>query len=432
MKQMTAPTRKTAKNPKSLGSEQIRPRELRYPVSSYSILREEVQGEIEFPISELLLSGRKEPKGLALFSFFAGAGFLDLGFEAAGFYPAFVNEFNLEFLRAHKHSRSIMNFPLPSYGDSSASVEAFTQGLGERRLASMVNAAREDALVGFVGGPPCPDFSVGGKNRGRHGENGKLTATYFELIAKQKPDWFLFENVKGLWSTKRHKAFYEENIKAILAKGYAVTDQLINSIEYGAPQDRARVIAIGFAAPLALKLGFTPGQYIPREEIPWDKYKRYDSKSVFKMDWPKTQEFGTDDEALPHHLPKELTVAHWFAKNSVEQHPNANHQFQPRAGLARFETVDEGDDSRKSYKRLHRNRYSPTACYGNNEVHLHPTKPRRISVAEALALQTLPSNFELPQNMTLSAMFKTIGNGVPFVAALGLANMIRDIIEEKL
>ncbi len=42
------------------------------------------------------------------------------------------------------------------------------------------------------------------------------------------------------------------------------------------------------------------------------------------------------------------------------------------------------------YKRLHRWRYSPTACYGNNEVHLHPYKPRRISVAEALAIQSLP------------------------------------------
>jgi DNA (cytosine-5)-methyltransferase 1 len=102
----------------------------------------------------------------------------------------------------------------------------------------------------------------------------------------------------------------------------------------------------------------------------------------------------------------------------------------PRAGLARFLSVDEGDDSKKSYKRLHRWRYSPTAAYGNNEVHLHPYEPRRINVAEALAIQSLPADFELPPTMTLSNMFKTVGNGVPYLAALGLANSIKKHLGE--
>lgn len=87
-------------------------------------------------------------------------------------------------------------------------------------------------------------------------------------------------------------------------------------------------------------------------------------------------------------------------------------------------TVAEGDDSKKSYKRLHRWRYSPTAVYGNNEVHLHPYKPRRLTVAEALAIQSLPKAFELPAYMTLSNMFKTVGNGVPYLAAYGIAKSI--------
>ncbi|XQK39965.1 DNA cytosine methyltransferase [Escherichia coli] len=98
--------------------------------------------------------------------------------------------------------------------------------------------------------------------------------------------------------------------------------------------------------------------------------------------------------------------------------------LRPELGLARFQSVEEGDDSKKSYKRLHRWRYSPTAAYGNNEVHLHPYKPRRITVAEALAIQSLPKNFELPGDMTLSNMFKTVGNGVPYIAALGIAQSI--------
>ena len=87
-----------------------------------------------------------------------------------------------------------------------------------------------------------------------------------------------------------------------------------------------------------------------------------------------------------------------------------------------------GDVDKKCYKRLHRWRYSPTAAYGNNEVHIHPFLPRRISVAEALAIQSLPANFVLPLDITLTDAFKTIGNGVPYMAARGVAESIYDYI----
>lgn len=92
--------------------------------------------------------------------------------------------------------------------------------------------------------------------------------------------------------------------------------------------------------------------------------------------------------------------------------------------------IDEGDVSKKSYKRLHRWRYSPTVAYGNNEVHLHPYKSRRLSAAEALSLQTMPAEFQLPPNMTLTDKFKTIGNGVPFLLANGVAHTIKDYLGE--
>ena len=68
-------------------------------------------------------------------------------------------------------------------------------------------------------------------------------------------------------------------------------------------------------------------------------------------------------------------------------------------------------------------------AYGNNEVHLHPYKARRLSVAEALALQSLPKEFQLPQNITLSNAFKTVGNGVPYEASKGIAETILDFLK---
>ena len=92
-------------------------------------------------------------------------------------------------------------------------------------------------------------------------------------------------------------------------------------------------------------------------------------------------------------------------------------------------TVDEGDVSKKSYKRLHRWRYSPTVAYGNNEVHLHPYRERRLSVSEALSLQSLPKEFQLPNDMTLTDSFNKTGNGVPFLLTKGTASSIRDYLD---
>jgi hypothetical protein len=86
-------------------------------------------------------------------------------------------------------------------------------------------------------------------------------------------------------------------------------------------------------------------------------------RSAFDFEWPTASKFGASPK--PTSAPSELTVQHWFTKNTVESHPNAVHCFTPRAALPRFQTIAEGDDSKKCFKRLHRHRYSPTACYGS-------------------------------------------------------------------
>src|SRR5690606_7446235 len=109
---------------------------------------------------------------------------------------------------------------------------------------------------------------------------------------------------------------------------------------------------------------------------------------------------------------------------------NQQYQFRPRA-LRRFESIAEGDVAGKSFKRLHRWRYSPTAAYGNNEVHLHPYEKRRLSVAEALAIQSLPPEFCFPPGLSLSAMFKMVSNGVPHRMAQAVGRTIRDFLEQQ-
>ena len=91
--------------------------------------------------------------------------------------------------------------------------------------------------------------------------------------------------------------------------------------------------------------------------------------------------------------------------------------------------IGEGETNRPSFKRLHRFKYSPTACYGNNEVHLHPYKHRRLSVRETLRIQGVEDTYVLPPELPLTKKFKMIGNGVPVPLAEAVANAVKDFIK---
>lgn len=365
-----------------------------------------------------------------IFSFFSGAGFLDLGFEETGHYDiVYVNELHQAFNDIYQHARSCMNIGAPKYGHHISNILEMLQTRNLKQLKSFISESKAEHITGIIGGPPCPDFSVAGKNKGKDGENGKLSGTYTALICKTKPDFFLFENVKGLYRTAKHRAFFDSLKDQFKKSGYVMTEQLINAIEYGVPQNRERIILIGLHKTLINKLGIENAK-TELKGFNWDSHKLF-SKDVLEAAWPIVSPYNEDGDLIfPDGLPKELTVQYWWEKNDVEHHPNANMYFQPKAGLVKFQTIEEGDDKKKCYKRLHRWRYSPTVAYGNNEVHIHPYKPRRISVSEALAIQSLPKDFCLPKTVSLTDAFKSIGNGVPFLAAKGIAETLYEYLKK--
>lgn len=357
---------------------------------------------------------------MKIFSFFSGSGFLDLGFELSGFSIDLVNEFSPSFIEAYKYSREKMHLAKPIHGYSNIDINEYLSVRSDELKKQLAESRLDGSLVGFIGGPPCPDFSVAGKQKGRNGDNGKLSLSYVRLILEQQPDFFLFENVKGLWKTAKHRAYYEE-LKGMLSDYYAMTDRLTNSLEFGAPQDRDRILLFGVKKNICKDVS----------NFPWHKYMKYSMDEIKSIEWPDTEPFiNNSSTECPSDIPLDLTVQYWFEKNDVVNHPNGKDCFVPRGGFIKMQTVAEGDDSKKSYKRIHRWRYSPTVCYGNNEVHLHPYKERRLAVSEALALQSLPKEFSLPPDMSLTDKFKTTGNGVPFLLAKGIAQTISDYLTE--
>lgn len=353
-----------------------------------------------------------------LFSFFSGVGFLDLGFENAGFDIAFVNECDERFLRSYKYARR-NNQHVPKYGYSNEDIRAFLSD--DQWNAVLPEYEIRNHLIGFIGGPPCPDFSTAGLNRGEEGENGQLTSVYTELIIRRKPDFFVFENVKGLYQTKKHRDYYERIKKRLYSAGYSLFDSVENALCYGVPQYRDRLILVGLRR-------CTFGNYL-KYEI--GKNRIYEMDEVEALSWPKIHPYKENGKLeKPEGIIEELTIQHWFSKNAVTDHPNGKDVFKTK-NTDRYITVPEGQTIGKSFKRLHRWRYSPTACYGNNEVHLHPYLPRRLCVSEALAIQSLPASFSLPPDVALSAKFKMVGNGVPYLLSYGIARELKEWINEQ-
>ena len=100
---------------------------------------------------------------IKVFSFFSGLGLMDLGFENAGFKIDFVNEKNSRFLEAYRYARKVRK-NTPAYGYSDKDIKEF---LDDDIWLNKFNGYQSNKnIVGFIGGPPCPDFSVAGKMLG--------------------------------------------------------------------------------------------------------------------------------------------------------------------------------------------------------------------------------------------------------------------------
>lgn len=102
----------------------------------------------------------------------------------------------------------------------------------------------------LVGGAPCQAFSMVGKRLGFEDARGTLFYEFARLIKETQPKLFLFENVKGLLNHDNGKTW--KIIHSIFNElGYDVHFRVLNSKDYGIPQNRERLYCLGFKKPTA-------------------------------------------------------------------------------------------------------------------------------------------------------------------------------------
>jgi len=100
----------------------------------------------------------------------------------------------------------------------------------------------------IIGGSPCQSFSLAGKRKGFADTRGTLFYDYARIISETKPKVFIYENVKGLLSHDGGNTWKViQNVFREL--GYNIFFKVLNSVDYGIPQQRERIFVVGFRDP---------------------------------------------------------------------------------------------------------------------------------------------------------------------------------------
>lgn len=369
------------------------------------------------------MSKNKEHK-IPILSFFSGGGFMDMGFEQAGFEVIWTNEFDETFAKLHTAGMTSWR---KSQGNGIKAEIFNTKSITKVKSEEIISEAFPNGKpehFGMIGGPPCQDFSMNGSLKGFDGERGKLTIVFFDKILELKPTFFVMENVTGLTKRKDTKEYLQTLLKRV-EKKYYVDYEKLNSLNFGVPQHRERVFFVG------IRKDYVSKQAI--EQAPFGKWFPFPVNETYhnaatKYNWGKQVPFGKSLKK-PEDVPFELCVESCLVpQRELNSTPNANEFFNLYVAEETLQAIDEGETNRPSFKRLHRFKYSPTTCYGNNEVHLHPYKHRRLSVREALRIQGVPDEYVLPIELPMTKKFKMIGNGVPVPLAKAVADALKDFL----
>lgn len=308
-----------------------------------------------------------------------------------------------------------------------------------------------DALTGgvipdiIIGGPPCQGFSLANKRRNKIKDDprNKLFYGFVKFINWYSPKAFVMENVKGLLSMQNG-----EVIKTIVDEftnagecGYNVAYKVLVASDYGVPQNRERVILIGYRKDLNIQ---------PRHPEPYE-----------------LDHLVTVDEAI-NDLPQ-IGAGQGTEVQEYSQEPQNDYQRLMRANskyvlnhvamkhtprlVARFEAIKPGQDlldvwethgalkrgapGEKSTIKFHQNnqrlfgdRPAPTIAASFQSNFIHPHLNRNFTAREGARLQSFPDDFVFEGMRTKMSwekglsQYQQIGNAVPVLMAKAIGECI--------
>lgn len=338
-------------------------------------------------------------------SLFAGAGGLDLGFEAAGFEIAVANELDTdiaETYRANRDGAEILNC-----GIEAVSADMVPHGV--------------DVVIG---GPPCQSYSTLGRRQmdGR----ASLFLEYRRILTIIEPRLFMFENVTGILSMDGGRLFPRVR-QAFAEIGYDVSHAVLDAADYGVPQNRRRVIIVGTRG--GVRYAFPPPTHGPNTGVP------YVTVSDAFGDLPPLK---CGESSSSYSKDPDSDFLRYVRDGSavLTEHSAARHS--PR--LCRImEALGDGGDRRQlplelrptggfpnSYAKMWWNRPAPTVTRNfatpSSARCIHPRDSRALTIREGARLQSFPDRYRFLGSDSKKKLM--IGNAVPPLLSRALAGPV--------
>ena len=380
---------------------------------------------------------------------FAGAGGFAEGFYQENFSALAHIEFDKYACDTLKERMKFYDYPKTEIDKIKAT------DITDKNIINIIdNGVGSNGVDVIIGGPPCQSFSSQGKARDKDGMKNDprnyLYESYMKILNYYQPKFFVFENVRGILSTKINGHLIINNIFKDMKKNYKIIESkdeiLLNSVDFGIPQERKRVIIIGVRKDLAIKVNDI---YADLKEISKSQNKVTVSEAI--SDLPKL--FPGDGKEIVEHKPKKFTNYLSLLRKEEDELISSH--------VAR--THNDLDKSR--YKHMSKNNWTLTELYekmpklihprkrlfnnsyvvqkndlpsktiiahlykdGNQFIHPDHTQERTFTPREAARIQSFPDDFIFPCSRT--QQYKQIGNAVPPLLAKHIAVVLKKYLDK--
>lgn len=266
----------------------------------------------------------------------------------------------------------------------------------------------------LFGGPPCQGFSTSNQ-RTRHCSNLRnwLFMHFVRLADEWKPDWVVFENVKGIVETERGQ-FLDCVVQMLDNSGYTISHWVLNAVDFGVPQRRSRLFVVGSLRGISLD---APR---PTAQTPVTVREAFEGLPPL------------ENGACENWMPYQTDAKNQYAKGRRgDLNACSNHLVTRSAEyiIERYRHVAQGGNwqdipiglmaNYQDYTRCHTGIYrrlredSPSAVVGNfrKNMLIHPCQDRGLSVREAARLQSFPDSYEFVGSIGFQQ--QQVGDAVP-------------------
>lgn len=275
------------------------------------------------------------------------------------------------------------------------------------------------------GGPPCKGFSTSNqRTRSARNPDNWLFREYIRIVKLWKPDWVIFENVKGIAETE-NGIFLVSVIGQLQAIGYTTSWWILNASDFGVPQRRQRLFVVGSLQGLRVQ---RPAPAVSKPVTVRDAIS----------DLP-----NLENGACANWMPYKCSPTSEYAKNMRERLKQSPNHLVSRNGLhivKRYKYVPQGGNWEDIPSRLMKNyadrnrchtgiyhrlkKDAPSVVIGNyrKNMLIHPREDRGLSVREAARLQSFPDWYEFKGSIGYQQ--QQVGNAVPPLLARSVFKLI--------